>query len=292
MFIRDDNNELVDSECSLDQFEGAPCVVVESSGGASPRRGIARRNPDYNQLLGLLFQRLAKTGTQITRVILDSRRVSELPVDERVVEVATPYPVDLNSVDIDGFRRMIQREVARMHREPGAGQGGNHQKKIRLCLSKPIDVDSLITKDSSCADLSGETLGPGLTETQRRYLTAARIGQGQFRKSLIARYAGACPVTGIQHELILVASHIKPWKVCTNAERLDPKNGILLSALADRLFDKGLITFSADGFVVVSPRLSSSDREKCGVDDWHRLRLDVESSRFLEYHRTVEFKRR
>lgn len=81
MYLRDDNNEIIDAECSFDLFVGAPCVVVESSGGANPARGVKRRNPDYNKLLGLLFYRLAKTGAKITRVVLDSSKVSGLPVE-------------------------------------------------------------------------------------------------------------------------------------------------------------------------------------------------------------------
>ncbi len=135
MYLRDDNNERINAECSFNLFEGSPCVVIESSGGASPTRGVKRRNPDYNKLLGLLFHRLAKTGAQITRVILDSSKLSALPVEARVANLATPYPIDLNSVDIEDFRKMLQREVAQMHRDPNAKQGGNAQKRIRICLN-------------------------------------------------------------------------------------------------------------------------------------------------------------
>lgn len=290
MYLRDDNNKIVDSECSVDQFHGSPCIVVESSGGASPARGIKRRNPDYNKLLSLLFRRLATTHTRITRVVLDSNRVSELPVVERVVKIETPYPIDLNSVDIEGFRKMLQREVSQMHRDPEATHGGNAQKRIRICLEKSINVDLLIANEGGGAELAEEAFAPGLTDTERSYLRTARIGQGQFRKDLISKYGGACLVTGIRQDELLVASHIKPWKVCTNAERLDPHNGILLSALADQLFDKGLVSFSADGVVLVSPRLSASDRAKCGIEQWHQLQLDAQSKAYMEYHRAVEFR--
>lgn len=290
MYLCDDNNKIIDAECSFDQFAGSPSVVVESSGGADPARGAERRNPDYNKLLGILFYRLAKTGTQITRVVLDSSRVSGIPVEQRVANLGLPYPIDLNSVDIEYFRKMLQREVAQMHQDPNAKQGGSSQKRIQICLSKSVDPDQLISAVGGINEPTEEVFAPRLTETERNYLRSSRVGQGQFRKDLFSKYGRNCPITGIEQDRLLVASHIKPWKVCTNAERLDANNGILLSALVDRLFDKGLVSFSENGGVIVSPRLSTRDRAKCGIEQWQRLQLTAQSRIYMEYHRAVEFK--
>lgn len=291
MYLLDDNNEIIEAECGFDQFEGSPCVVIESSGGANPARAIKRRNPDYNKLLSVLFQRLAKSNAQITRVVLDSSKVSSLPVDERIAKLTTTYPVDLNSIDIEEFRKMLQREIAQMHRDPNAKQGGNAQKRIRVCLNKSVDPDVLVSRpEGPTIEHAEEDFAPGLTETERNYLRTSRIGQGQFRQDLIRMYGGRCPITGIGHDQLLVASHIKPWKVCTNAERLDASNGILFSALVDRLFDKGLITFSEDGAAIASPFLSTNDRAKCNIENWRKLQLTARSKRYMEYHRAVEFK--
>jgi hypothetical protein len=290
MYLRDNDNEIIDAECSFDQLEGSPCIVIESSGGANPVRGVKRRNPDYNKLLGLLLYRLAKTETQISRVILDSNKVSDIPVEQRVANLAMPYPIDLKSVDIEDFRKMLQRQVAQMHRNPNAKQGGNAQKRIRICLGKSVDTDQLISEIEGITEPTEEVFAPGLTETERSYLRSSRLGQGQFRKDLLRNYGGKCPITGIEQDQLLVASHIKPWKVCTNAERVDSNNGVLFSAMVDRLFDKGLVSFSDDGKVIVSPRLSTSDSAKCGIEQWHRLQLTDQSKSYMEYHRAVEFK--
>jgi len=59
-------------------------------------------------------------------------------------------------------------------------------------------------------------------------------------------------VTGREH---LRASHIKPWRLSSDAEKLDGHNGLLLSPHIDHLFDRGYITFSDAGEVVFSKRL-------------------------------------
>ena len=290
MYLLDDDGEIIEAECSFDQFEGTPCVVVESSGGANIARGVKRRNPDYNKLLSVLFRRLANCGVRINRVALDSSRVAKLPIEERIAKLPIDYPIDLASVNVDEFRKLLQREIAQMHRDPSARKGGNAQKRIRILTDKRIDSQQLVSgHDKLRVTDSDKVYAPGLTETERSYLRSARIGQGQFRKNLLTNFKGVCPVTGIKDERLLVASHIKPWKICTNAERLDAHNGILFSALADQLFDQGLVTFADNGEVMSSPSLSASDRINSGIDNWGKLKLSERSKRYMEYHRAVEF---
>ena len=55
-----------------------------------------------------------------------------------------------------------------------------------------------------------------------------------------------------QHDTALLqASHIVPWSRDAG-RRLDPRNGIALSALHDRAFDRGLITLDEELRVVVA----------------------------------------
>lgn len=89
MYLLDKLNKPVDAEFSLDLVENEPCVVVESSGGSNPIRGVKRRNPDYNKLLSILFSRLADSGIRITKVVLDSERVTGFPVPESTITMVT-----------------------------------------------------------------------------------------------------------------------------------------------------------------------------------------------------------
>ncbi|MFH0907949.1 MAG: HNH endonuclease [bacterium] len=82
----------------------------------------------------------------------------------------------------------------------------------------------------------------------------ARRVQSLFRATVLASYDFACAVSGINVPALIQASHIIPW-AHSEGRRVDPRNGIALSALHDRAFDRGLITFDEDLRVVVSGRL-------------------------------------
>lgn len=120
--------------------------------------------------------------------------------------------------------------------------------------------------------------------TEQETIVKARLGQGKFRESLLALWQG-CSVTGIFLPTILRASHIKPWRFSTNAERIDPYNGLLLLPQYDALFDAGLITFSTQGFMLLSRALNSKNLEFLGINSKTRLRVVHEAHKpYLSYH--------
>jgi putative restriction endonuclease len=131
-----------------------------------------------------------------------------------------------------------------------------------------------------------------LSATEKKQLVDARRGQGRFRMNL-RRIERRCRVTGLENQTLLIASHIKPWRSCaSSSERLDGSNGLLLAAHVDRLFDRGLITFSADGKIIVSPRAKRDDLHNLGLSE--ALNRDVGAftplqQKYLEYHRAEVF---
>jgi hypothetical protein len=127
---------------------------------------------------------------------------------------------------------------------------------------------------------------PKSTEAER--LIIQRVGQDIFRDRLMTYWQGRCPLTGITDPALLRASHIIAWKDCAgDADRLDVHNGLLLSALWDAAFDRGLVTFDDEGFPQFSPKLSETARAELRwqspipLTDKHRARL--------VWHRTEAF---
>jgi HNH endonuclease len=105
---------------------------------------------------------------------------------------------------------------------------------------------------------------PRTTEAER--LVVQRIGQDIFRDALLDYWAGRCPMTGITDPALLRASHIVPWSECSDEQRLDVHNGLLLSALWDAAFDKGLVSFTDDGMPLASPQLSVVARKLLALE--------------------------
>ena len=107
-----------------------------------------------------------------------------------------------------------------------------------------VDSDLLIPED-----FTGET---------RQVITTQRIKQHFFRRAVLSSYRGRCCMSGLSEPKLLTASHIVPWSK-DKANRLNPSNGLCLSAIHDRAFDNGLITLTDDFKIIVSEELKRNN---------------------------------
>jgi len=89
--------------------------------------------------------------------------------------------------------------------------------------------------------------------------------------------------------VLLRASHIKPWRDCSNAERLDGYNGLLLATQVDVAFDRGLISFDSQGRVRLSRRLPVQEAKRLGLKIHFRVPFSKAHQKYLEYHRMHVF---
>lgn len=87
----------------------------------------------------------------------------------------------------------------------------------------------------------------------------AEAGQvlGKFRAN-VEQLEGACRVTGVMDRRHLRAVHMKPCDDCDDAGKLDGGNGLLLSPHVAHLFERGYVSFSDDGQLLVSRQLNST----------------------------------
>ena len=141
-----------------------------------------------------------------------------------------------------------------------------------------------------------EYLSSGLPEGKDRTIVAtARANQTYFRNALLDNYQHRCCLTGLTVESLLIASHIKPWSKADPAtERLSPENGLLLDALHDRAFDKGLMTIDFDLRVVVSRKVPRDEPGEELLWQYNGRRIQVPGRfkprrEFIEYHNDVIF---
>ncbi len=110
-----------------------------------------------------------------------------------------------------------------------------------------------------------------LPSSERESIVKARIGQVQFRQSLI-EYWSTCAVTGCKEESLLRASHIKPWSKATLEEKIDLYNGLLLSPALDVCFDSGYVSFDDEGRILISERLTADDAKALEINSKMCLR--------------------
>lgn len=133
---------------------------------------------------------------------------------------------------------------------------------------------------------------PKSEDKKHKEYRQAREGQGKYREALLQE-CSMCPITGITEESLLIASHIKPWAVCDDKEKIDPKNGFILSPLYDKLFDRGYITFTPDRRVKITNWLSSHEKNRIGIKDNQQipiLPIDDDRVVYLKYHNEIVYK--
>jgi hypothetical protein len=150
----------------------------------------------------------------------------------------------------------------------------------------PVELVAAL-EESIVADIGHSGLGP----TEKDQIIKARRGQGRFREGVLA-FERRCRITGVEDPEFLVASHIKPWRSATNEERLDGENGLLLTPNIDRLFDRGFISFSDVGDVMIAPAAKKDCLRRLGLPVDAPLNVGSFSAnqrRFLSFHRRNVF---
>lgn len=95
------------------------------------------------------------------------------------------------------------------------------------------------------------------TGATRQALVQQRVKQNFFRRAVLASYRGRCCISGVSDTRLLVASHIVPWRE-DKANRLNPSNGLCLSAIHDKAFDQHLFALTDDHCIVLSSQLRAS----------------------------------
>ena len=129
-------------------------------------------------------------------------------------------------------------------------------------------------------------------ELEREAVRKVRENQGLFRTRVETMWDSRCAVTGVSNRMLLVASHIKPWRCCEIGEHLDGNNGLLLVPTLDRLFDQGLMTFGEDGIAIFSSQIESTERSILPLPDKVVLRKGMTPSMvsYMFYHRAEVFR--
>ncbi len=158
-----------------------------------------------------------------------------------------------------------------------AGELGASLEERRKFLDEDLQVTELLNSTK-------------LEQTDKVQIILARRGQGLFRRN-VTKIEPSCRLTGLADPRMLRASHIKPWRASSDAERLDGYNGFLWAPHVDHLFDQGWISFTADGVLCLSPFLDPKVLRAWALPEEKRISVEAKHSPYLEFHMSEIFKK-
>lgn len=222
-----------------------------------------------------LSQTKLSESTQHKYISAIEGKISSVCINERLTKFKITAITSIE--ELNNLRECIEGTEAYIELDK---KGNNMYKRALDYYS-----DFLSGKDSSSEvrpDSSEQEYG--ILTTEAKSVIKSRIGQGNYRLQLEEYWSNKCSITGLadsNNGNLLIASHIKPWSLSNNRERLDPMNGLLLIPNLDRAFDRGYISFDDELNIIISKKLK--DANILGIRTTLNLRTEKIQERHIEY---------
>lgn len=204
----------------------------------------------------------------------------------------------VNFVSLDPKQKLLGRK--------GATNIGKLDKEVFLDFKENFDElflysETLLTNYvSGSKEVTSSEVKVDSSKKGEDKLSTVKVRKNQdyFRKVVLSNYSNSCAITGINIPELIIASHIKPWAK-DKRNRLNPSNGICLSATLDKAFDKGLLTINHNYEIILSERLNTFSKEdffefEIKRFENKRINLPVKflpSGEFIQYHNDAIFQR-
>lgn len=195
-----------------------------------------------------------------------------LVIQNRISEWLPSYERPKNSIEFEALKLTIfDLDIYKERNRVGNNMYSSALKHYGHYLREFDLGNGLIFKDDQTFS----------SEAERQI--KVRLTQNKFRKSLFEIHPH-CAISGLQNAQFLIASHIKPWSVSNDQERLDHFNGLLLTPNYDRLFDRGFISFRLNGEILISKKLDQDESNFFNIPNQLLFNLMKEHKAYLEYH--------
>lgn len=135
------------------------------------------------------------------------------------------------------------------------------------------------------------TLVPLLAEAESEAKMKIRKGQQKFKRGMSPLWEHQCALCGISLPELLRATYSKPWKDCTDEERLDVYNGLLLCCNHEILYKQGYIAFDGTGKIHISDEIDNYEYGKYGIHPKMRVHRREENKPYFKWHKRNVFRR-
>ena len=231
------------------------------------QRGIKFKTKckSYNIMTGETSMHVEKTMFKFYCTEIDAETIQKkmglIPTDNSQDE-ARPYA--FRKVSLDDFFKIVDCLLENPLNRNGLSE--IYEKVTEEDIKRCSDVKSI----------NGE---------EREILTKARVNQGTIRENAMKKYNGKCVLCGIGIDTALRASHIKSWADSTSKEKGDHENVLLFCANHDALFDKHLISFDDNGYLLISAEINGEERKKLNISNDMKIEMSAEMRGYMAYHR-------
>lgn len=213
------------------------------------------------------------------------RKMQELP---NIESLKSRIAEGFNIYNIESNNAFLLSEANRTKKIIGAGQHplwyGNPEIKDEV-------VKYITEQEESQQQVIENITSEKLIGKEKEMLIKARVNQGKFRELVKEKFKNKCALCEINMNELLIASHIKPWSVSTDTEKLNENNGLLLCSIHDKLFDSGLISFDEEGNILISSKLDKTNQIYSNIRENMKIDIDEHNSIFLKYHRDNIFQK-
>lgn len=289
---------------------GVLCVA-QDLGSTGPRRIAEFDRHNLLVLSGLLEgERSVDAIIRGTIAVADTNRRAGIPKGITEVDVRDalarldagavhPFGISTGWDILHNGKRYPQKAVLGLAAERTAGRAlgpydfnaGECRRTLIKLGFQPLPKADVSEERDDEGDSAETTIWQrtDIDETEKEQLVKARRGQGVF-KSNLNTIEKRCRITGVNDLAHLRASHIKPWCRSTDKERLDGNNGLLLSPHIDHLFDRGFISFTDAGDLLIADSLKKRILSMWGIPPMLNVgEFRPEQARYLSYHRREIF---
>lgn len=160
---------------------------------------------------------------------------------------------------------------------------------------RSVEDEIQLTTDEEEINSENDRVQPPSTTVER--IVKARVGQQRFKKDVLRQCDGVCAFTLVRDEGLLIAGHIKPWAKSNDVEKLDPQNGLVFTPTYDRLFNNGLISFTDNRALLISPLLSRETATRLHIAPNMEVEIPLlgppnrKRREYMDFHREHEFRK-
>jgi putative restriction endonuclease len=240
----------------------------------------------FNLYLKLPFGKMHSRNHEIVELArLIGRTANSVAIRLTNFASCDPFHQNRGVKGMDGGRKQCQ---------PIWDEFINNKEDLVFLSENLLAEKQNISLESKYLHLSNEEIKKLGIDKERFVKT--RVNQNVFRQMVLSNYENKCAITQISIPELLTASHIIPWSI-SKVERLNPSNGIALSPLFDKAFDRGLIGITLDYKLIFSSKLKEFEKEEFYINQMksfegkeiYKPLTYLPNKEFLQFHLDVIF---